>query len=160
MGLGDQRSFGKYPHCGREYGETSMTVTNAARKPITGTVVKPRVFSGIQPSGQLHLGNYLGAIRRWVENQEKWDNIYCIVDLHAITRPQDPAALQAARMELATVFLAAGLDPTKCALIMQSDIQYHAELAWLFNCITPLGWLERMTQYKEKAGAERERESL
>ncbi len=137
-----------------------MTATREAMKPITGNVVKPRVFSGIQPSGQLHLGNYLGAIRRWVENQEKWDNIYCIVDLHAVTRPQDPAELRAARMELATVFLAAGLDPEKCALIMQSDVEYHAQLAWLINCVTPLGWLERMTQYKDKAGENRERESL
>ena len=135
-------------------------MTLHAMRPITGDVVKPRVFSGIQPSGQLHLGNYLGAIRRWVEHQETWDNIYCIVDLHAVTVPQDPAELRAARIELATVFLAAGLDPKKCALIMQSDVAEHAQLAWLFNCVTPLGWLERMTQYKDKAGENRERESL
>src|SRR5215471_8352730 len=103
---------------GRGQGGRQVTITREAMKPITGNVVKPRVFSGIQPSGQLHLGNYLGAIRRWVENQEKWDNIYCIVDLHAITRPQDPQELRAARIELATVFLAAGLDPEKCALIV------------------------------------------
>ncbi len=129
-------------------------------RPITGNVVKPRVFSGIQPSGALHIGNYLGAIRRWVENQETWDNIYCIVDLHAITVPQDPAELRAARIELATVFLAAGLDPAKCALIMQSDVTEHAQLAWLLNGVTPLGWVERMTQYKDKAGDQRERSSL
>jgi tryptophanyl-tRNA synthetase len=128
--------------------------------PITGTEVKPRVFSGIQPSGQLHLGNYLGAIRRWVAMQDQWDNIYCIVDLHAITQPQDPAALRAATYELAAVFLAAGLDPSRCALFAQSHVTAHAELAWLFNCVTPLGWLERMTQYKDKAGDQRERSSL
>jgi tryptophanyl-tRNA synthetase len=137
-----------------------MTATAQAIDPITGTEVKPRVFSGIQPSGQLHIGNYLGAIRRWVENQDRWDNIYCIVDLHAITVPQDPAALRAATYELAAVFLAAGLDPSRCALFAQSHVTAHAELAWLFNCVTPLGWLERMTQYKDKAGDQRERSSL
>jgi tryptophanyl-tRNA synthetase len=137
-----------------------MTATQGALRPITGTEVKPRVFSGIQPSGQLHLGNYLGAIRRWVAMQDQWDNIYCIVDLHAITQPQDPAALRAATYELAAVFLAAGLDPSRCALFAQSHVTAHAELAWLFNCVTPLGWLERMTQYKDKAGDQRERSSL
>ncbi len=137
-----------------------MTATQHAMKPITGNVVKPRVFSGIQPSGQLHIGNYLGAIRRWVENQDQWDNIYCIVDLHAITFPQDPGALRAATYELAAVFLAAGLDPSRCALFVQSHVTAHAECAWLFNCVTPLGWAERMTQYKDKAGDQRERSSV
>ncbi len=137
-----------------------MTATEQRMKPITGTEVKPRVLSGIQPSGQLHLGNYLGAIRRWVAMQDQWDNLYCIVDLHAITVPQDPAALRAATYELAAVFLAAGLDPARCALFAQSHVAAHAELAWLLNCVTPLGWLERMTQYKDKAGDQRERSSL
>ena len=137
-----------------------MTLTQEVMKPITGNVVKPRVFSGIQPSGALHLGNYLGAIRRWVQRQDEWDNIYCIVDLHAIVVPQEPDGLRAATLELATVFLAAGLDPSRCALFAQSHVTAHAELAWIFNCITPLGWAERMTQYKDKAGDGRERESL
>lgn len=137
-----------------------MTLTQEVMKPITGNVVKPRVFSGIQPSGALHLGNYLGAIRRWVQKQDQWDNIYCIVDLHAIVVPQEPDALRAATLELATVFLAAGLDPSRCALFAQSHVAAHAELAWIFNCVTPLGWLERMTQYKDKAGDQRERSSL
>jgi tryptophanyl-tRNA synthetase len=137
-----------------------MTITQETMQPITGTVVKPRVFSGIQPSGQLHIGNYLGAIRRWVEVQDRYDNIFCIVDLHALTVPQEPDALRAATRELAAVFLAAGLDPAKCALFAQSHVTAHAELAWLLNCITPLGWLERMTQYKDKAGDQRERSSL
>src|SRR6478752_4998517 len=105
-----------------------MTVAQHAMKPISGTDVKPRVFSGIQPSGQLHIGNYLGAIKRWVENQDRWDNIYCIVDLHAITVPQEPSALRAATYELAAVFIAAGLDPTRCALFVQSHITAHPEL--------------------------------
>jgi tryptophanyl-tRNA synthetase len=137
-----------------------MTATQQTMQPITGNVVKPRVFSGIQPSGQLHIGNYLGAIRRWVEKQDQWDNIFCIVDLHAITVPQEPQALHAAIRELAAIYLAAGLDPSRCALFVQSHVTAHAELAWIFNCVTPLGWAERMTQYKDKAAEQRERSSV
>ena len=121
---------------------------------------RPRVFSGIQPTGNLHLGNYLGAIRNWVETQYEKDNIFCIVNLHAITIYQDPKELRESTRSLAAIYLAAGLDPKACDLFVQSDIPAHSQLAWIFNCVTPLGWLERMTQYKAKAGEHRERESL
>lgn len=109
------------------------------------------VFSGIQPSGNLHIGNYLGAIKRWVEMQDKYDCIYCIVDMHAITVPHDPKVLHETTLELAGLLIACGIDPERCVLFVQSHVPAHAELTWIFNCITPLGWLERMTQYKEKA---------
>lgn len=109
------------------------------------------VFSGIQPSGNLHIGNYLGAIKHWVEMQDKYDCIYCIVDMHAITVPHDPKALHETTLELAGLLIACGIDPERCVLFVQSHVSAHAELTWIFNCITPLGWLERMTQYKEKA---------
>jgi tryptophanyl-tRNA synthetase len=112
---------------------------------------KKIVFSGIQPSGNLHLGNYLGAIQRWVAEQDKYDSIFCVVDLHAITVPQDPASLQAQTRELVGLLMACGLDPQRCVLFVQSHVTAHAELAWILNCVTPIGWLERMTQYKEKA---------
>lgn len=112
---------------------------------------KKTVFSGIQPSGNLHLGNYLGAIQRWVADQDKYDSIFCIVDMHAITVPQDPKTLQAQTRELAGLLLACGIDPERSVLFIQSHVTAHAELAWILNCVTPVGWLERMTQYKEKA---------
>ncbi len=115
---------------------------------------KPRVFSGIQPSGALHIGNYLGAIRRFVEEQDQYDNVFCIVDLHAITVPQDPVALREATRELAAVYFAAGLDPERTIVFVQSHVSAHAELAWILNCFTPMGWLERMTQFKDKAARE------
>ncbi|MEO6796254.1 MAG: tryptophan--tRNA ligase [Candidatus Dormibacter sp.] len=124
--------------------------------PETGE--KPRVFSGIQPSGGLHLGNYLGAIRNWVRDQDRYDNIFCIVDLHAMTVPQDPAELRENTLDLAAVYLASGIKPDQ-AMFVQSHIAAHAELAWILNCFTPMGWLERMTQFKEKSGKERERAS-
>jgi tryptophanyl-tRNA synthetase len=119
---------------------------------------KPRVFSGIQPSGGLHLGNYLGAIRNWVRNQDRYDNIFCIVDLHTITVPQDPAALRENTLDLAAIYLASGIKPEQ-AMFVQSHIPAHAELAWILECFIPMGWLERMTQFKEKSGRERERSS-
>jgi tryptophanyl-tRNA synthetase len=109
------------------------------------------VFSGIQPTGNLHIGNYLGAIKRWVAMQDEYDCIYCIVDMHAITIPQDPQALREQTRELAGLLMACGIDPERCVLFVQSHVPAHAELTWIFNCITPVGWLERMTQYKEKA---------
>ncbi len=112
---------------------------------------KKRVFSGIQPSGNIHLGNYLGAITQWVASQDAYDNIFCIVDLHAITTPYDPATLLAKTRELAALYLACGLDPHKSDIFVQSHVREHTELTWLLNCLTPLGWLERMTQYKSKA---------
>lgn len=112
---------------------------------------KKIVFSGIQPSGNLHIGNYLGAIKRWVADQDRYDSIFCIVDMHAITVPQDPKQLRAQTRELAGLLLACGIDPERSVLFVQSHVTAHAELAWILNCVTPVGWLERMTQYKEKA---------
>lgn len=119
-----------------------------------------RVFSGVQPTGNLHLGNYLGAIKNWVAMQEEYDCIYCIVDLHAVTVQQDPAALRASTREVTAGLLAAGLDPQHCIIFNQSRVAEHAELAWLLNCVTPLGWLNRMTQFKEKAGKKRDQAVL
>src|SRR5438270_44063 len=113
-----------------------------------------RIFSGIQPSGSLHIGNYLGAVRNWVELQHKYESFFCIVDYHAITRPYEPADLRARTAEMALGLLAAGLDPAKCTLFVQSMVPEHTELAWIFNTITPLGELERQTQFKEKASRE------
>ena len=110
-----------------------------------------RVFSGIRPTGELHIGNYLGAIKQWIELQKNNECIFCIVDLHAITTPFDPAKLQKNIFEVATAYLAVGLDPEKCIFFIQSQIKEHSELAWLLGTITPLGELQRMTQFKEKA---------
>ena len=118
--------------------------------------MKGRIFSGIQPSGKLHLGNYLGAMRNWVRLQGEYEAIYCIVDLHAITVPQEPAELRAKTYEVAAGFLAAGLDPEHTTIFVQSHVPAHAQLAWIFNCVTPLGWLNRMTQFKDKAGKNRD----
>jgi tryptophanyl-tRNA synthetase len=118
--------------------------------------IKGRIFSGVQPSGNLHLGNYLGAIRNWVRLQGEYEAIYCIVDLHAITVPQEPASLRAKTIEVAAGFLAAGLDPGQITIFAQSHVPAHTQLAWVFNCITPLGWLNRMTQFKDKAGKNRD----
>src|SRR2546423_10916403 len=119
---------------------------------------KPRVFSGIQPSGGLHIGNYLGAIRNWVRNQDRYDNIFCIVDLHAITVSQDPAALRENTLDLAAIYLASGIKADQ-AMFVQSHVPAHAELAWILECFIPADRLERMTQFKEKSGKERERSS-
>jgi len=109
------------------------------------------VFSGIQPTGDFHLGNYIGAVKRWVADQALHDNIFCIVDLHAITLYQDPHVLRAKIRQAAGVLLACGIDPRKSLLFVQSQVSAHPELTWLLNCVTPIGWLERMTQYKDKA---------
>ena len=113
-----------------------------------------RVLSGIQPSGDVHLGNYLGAIRRWVDAQHEADSFYCVVDLHAITVPQDPAVLRARTLETAQLLLAAGLDPEVCTLFVQSHVPEHTELAWLLNCVGTVGELRRMVQFKEKSGGQ------
>lgn len=115
------------------------------------TSKRPRVFSGIQPSGMLHLGNYLGAIQQWVAGQDEKEQFISIVDLHAITVPQDPETLRLQTRDLAALLLASGIDPQRTTLFVQSHVRAHAEGAWILNCITPLGWLERMTQYKTKA---------
>jgi tryptophanyl-tRNA synthetase len=120
----------------------------------------PRVFSGVQPTGNLHLGNYLGAIVRFVELQRSYDCLYCVVDLHAITVWQDPAQLARNTREVTAAFLAAGIDPEQHIVFNQSQVPQHAELAWIFNCVARLGWLSRMTQFKEKAGKDREAASV
>ncbi|HEY3917403.1 MAG TPA: tryptophan--tRNA ligase [Stellaceae bacterium] len=119
-----------------------------------------RIFSGVQPTGNLHLGNYLGAIRNWVALQRDYDCIFCIVDLHALTVPQDPAQLKAQTREVTAAYIAAGIDPERCVIFNQSMVPGHAELAWLLACLTPLGWLNRMTQFKEKAGKQRDEAGL
>jgi tryptophanyl-tRNA synthetase len=119
-----------------------------------------RIFSGIQPTGNLHLGNYLGAIRNWVALQHDYDCIFCIVDLHALTQPQNPDELRQATREVTAAYIAAGIDPERCIIFNQSTISAHAELAWLLGCLTPLGWLNRMTQFKEKGGKQRENAGL
>ncbi|HTX36077.1 MAG TPA: tryptophan--tRNA ligase [Bryobacteraceae bacterium] len=113
--------------------------------------MKTRVFSGMQPSGNLHIGNYLGALKNWVRIQGDYECIFCIVDLHAITLYQEPAELRAKIREIAALYLAAGIDPQQCSIMVQSAVPAHAELAWMLTCVTPVGWLERMTQYKAKA---------
>jgi tryptophanyl-tRNA synthetase len=113
--------------------------------------MKKTVFSGIQPTGNIHIGNLLGAIQHWVSSQVEYHNIFCVVDLHAITIPQDPVNLKTKTRELAGILLAAGIDPEKSELFIQSHISAHSELAWILNCITPMGWMQRMTQFKEKS---------
>lgn len=114
---------------------------------------RPRVFSGVQPTGSLHLGNYLGAMKQWVERQDERENIFCIVDLHALTIPEDvdPQQLRQRSRALAAIYLAAGIDPEKSVIFVQSHVPEHSELTWLLNCVTPLGWLYRMTQFKSKS---------
>src|SRR6516162_914169 len=111
----------------------------------------PRVLSGIQPSGNLHIGNYLGALRNWVKIQHEYESIFCIVDLHAVTVYQPPSEFRAKIEEIAALYLAAGIDPKVSSVMVQSAVPAHTELAWMLTCVTPVGWLERMTQYKAKA---------
>ena len=118
--------------------------------------MKKRIFSGAQPTGELHIGNYLGALRNWVALQDEYESFYCIVNLHAITLPQDPKVLRQKTLDLARIYLAAGIDPEKSTVFIQSDVPQHAELAWTLSCQARMGELERMTQYKEKAIHSRE----
>jgi tryptophanyl-tRNA synthetase len=134
------------------------TKTNLAEQPLvkpenTTPAIKKRVFSGIQPTGNIHIGNYFGAIRNWVETQDQYDNIFCIVDLHAITLPIDPKELHANIRKLAALYIACGLDIHNCKLFVQSHVHQHAELDWILSCYTPMGWLNRMTQFKTKANS-------
>jgi tryptophanyl-tRNA synthetase len=124
------------------------------------STTKKRVFSGIQPTSSLTLGNYMGAIMNWVTMQDEYDCIFCLVDLHAITMPQDPKQLKDNLLTNFAAYLACGLDPEKSIIFNQSDVSAHAELGWILGCLTPLGWLNRMTQFKEKAGEDRENASL
>ena len=119
-----------------------------------------KVFSGVQPTGALHLGNYLGALREWVRMQDEYNCIYCVVDLHAITLPHDPDELRAATREIVAAFIACGLDPQRSILFNQSRVRAHAQLAWILNCVARMGWLNRMTQFKDKAGKDREGASI
>ena len=119
-----------------------------------------RVFSGVQPTGNLHLGNYLGAIKNFVDLQNKFECIYCIVDLHAITNRQDPKELKSNILETAASFIASGLNPEKNIIFNQASVAAHSELAWIFNCVARIGWMNRMTQFKEKAGVNKENASV
>ena len=127
---------------------------------MTATAPAKRVFSGMQPTGSLHLGNYLGAMLQWIEMQKTTECLYCVVDLHAITVWQDPKELRQATRLVTASYMAAGLDPKKSILFNQSQVPQHAELAWVFNCVARLGWLNRMTQFKEKAGKDKEAASV
>ena len=122
--------------------------------------MKGRIFSGVQPTGNLHLGNYLGAIKNWVELQKEFECIYCVVDLHAITIPRTPKEIHEDTLEVTAGLIASGIDPSKSVLFNQSQVSHHSELAWIFNCTAKLGWLNRMTQFKEKAGKNRENASV
>ncbi|MGA1614085.1 MAG: tryptophan--tRNA ligase, partial [Lutimaribacter sp.] len=136
-------------------------MTDAVQTQSSPGEFKQRVFSGIQPSGGLTLGNYLGAIKRFVDMQENGiETLYCVVDMHAITVWQDPAALRRQTRELAAGYLAAGLDPARSILFNQSQVSQHAELGWIFNCVARMGWMNRMTQWKDKAGKNAEKASL
>ena len=119
-----------------------------------------RIFSGVQPTGSLHLGNYLGAIRNWARLQASFEAIYCVVDLHAVTAPHDPTEIRRATREVTAGLLAAGIDPKQSIIFNQSMVAEHAELAWLFSCVAKIGWLNRMTQFKEKAGKNREQATV
>ena len=119
-----------------------------------------RIFSGVQPTGNLHLGNYLGAIRNWVRLQKDYESIFCVVDMHAVTVWQDPAELSKSTREVTAAFIAAGIDPEACVIFHQSAVPGHAQLAWVFNCVARMGWLNRMTQFKEKAGKHKENASV
>lgn len=147
--------FGRVNLSRRVYSAQSRAATTAARN-AAPVVENPtprlkRVLSGVQPTGTLHLGNYLGAIRQWVKNQDDYDNFFCVVDMHAITAPHNPKELSAATLQAAAMYLACGIDPLKSKIFVQSHVKAHAELTWMLNCITPISWLERMIQYKEKA---------
>jgi tryptophanyl-tRNA synthetase len=124
------------------------------------TTFAPRVFSGMQPTGNLHLGNYLGAMLNWIKLQETHECIYCVVDMHAITMWQDPQELRKAILDVTAAYLACGLDPKRSIIFNQSQVAEHAELAWIFNCVARLGWLNRMTQFKDKAGKDKEQASV
>lgn len=144
------RGFGQVARSGRSIRRDAHTGHSA---PSEGLASKGRgrILSGIQPTGSLHIGNYLGAVKQWVDLQHQHDSFFCVVDLHAVTQPHNPAKLGQETLQAAATYLAAGIDPKVSRIFVQSSVPAHAELAWLLNCITPISWLERMTQYKEKA---------
>ena len=140
--------------------DASTAAPNTHLAPYAARGLKGRILSGVQPSGDLHLGNYLGAIRNFARLQNDYECLYCVVDLHAITQPQEPALLANQTREIAAAFLAAGVDGKEQIIFNQSSVPEHAELAWVFNCVARVGWMNRMTQFKEKAGKDREAASL
>ena len=140
--------------------DTHVAAPNPHLAAYTARSLKGRILSGVQPSGNLHLGNYLGAIRNFARLQNDYECLYCSVDLHAITQPQDPKLLAAQTREIAAAFMAAGVDGKKQIIFNQSMVPEHAQLAWVFNCVARVGWMNRMTQFKEKAGKDRENVSL
>merc|ERR1719326_2181861 len=129
----------------------AATLDATAPAAASDPAVRKRVLSGVQPTGVLHLGNYLGAIRQWVANQDEYDNYFCVVDLHATTSPHVPKELTKSTYQTAALYLASGIDPAKSKIFVQSHVSAHAELMWLLNCNTPMGWVEKMIQYKEKS---------
>src|SRR5690606_39888487 len=132
-------------------------MTDAAQPQYKGP---QRVFSGMQPTNGLHLGNYLGALQKWVKLQDSYECIYCVVDLHAITTGPDPENLASRCREVAAAYVAAGVDPRRSIIFVQSAVREHTELAWIFNCVARMGWVERMTQFKDKAGKDAQRSSV
>src|SRR2546423_4635480 len=150
--------------CGATLAPMRLTVASDAPQSESLMAFKQRVFSGVQPTGNLHLGNYLGAIVKFVALQQHYDCIYCVVDMHAITVPVNvwggPDVLRKSTREVTAAFIASGIDPNKHIVFNQSQVHQHAELAWVFNCVARMGWLNRMTQFKEKAGKDREAASV
>ena len=140
--------------------DTALPAVNPHLAPYQARGLKGRILSGVQPTGNLHLGNYLGAIRNFARLQDAYECLYCVVDMHAITMWQDPSELVSQTREIATAFLAAGVDGRKHIIFNQSAVPAHAQLAWIFNCVARVGWMNRMTQFKEKAGKDRENASL
>ncbi len=136
--------------------KSGATATRPAPAGQAGATRHQRVFSGIQSSGTPHIGNYLGAMRHWVAEQERYDSVFCVVDLHAITVPQDPLTLHKNTRDMAAMLMAIGLNPERAPIFVQSHVAAHAEMAWILDCVTSLGWLNRMHQFKSKAGDDRE----
>jgi tryptophanyl-tRNA synthetase len=148
------------PNCRRSVAGSNERGWPIGRHPERAMAFKELVFSGVQPTGNLHLGNYLGAISRFAAVGERYDCLYCVVDLHAITVWQNPPELRQATREVAAAYLASGIDPKRHIIFNQSQVHEHAELAWVLNCVARMGWLNRMTQFKEKAGKDRENASV
>lgn len=154
----------RYRQRGRPYID-NLSTCSIALKPASKWreerfLQKKRIFSGIQPTGSIHIGNYLGAIRHWVALQGEFENIFCIVDLHAISIPQTPETLKSKTREIAALLLASGVDPKRSAVFVQSQISAHAELAWILSCVIPMGWMQRMTQFKEKSQRQKQSTSV
>ncbi|GJQ08609.1 hypothetical protein GpartN1_g400.t1 [Galdieria partita] len=141
-------------------GDSTMNYSSLVEQQVTQSPKKLRIVSGVQPTGYLHIGNYLGALHQWVLHQEQYENLFFVVDLHAITVPQDPKGLADATLSAAALFLACGIDPSKSTIFIQSHVKAHVELCWLLNCVTPVNWLEKMIQFKEKARKQGENVSV